>query len=76
MWVSFITTQGGNDMTLTELFDGLANAINKAELPFDAKVFVVRSISAELEQKYAVWKQQMQLNQTQLNKTESEEKQT
>ena len=63
-------------MTLTELYDELANAINKAELPFDAKVFVVRSISAELEQKYAAWKQQMQMKQTQPNKTESEEKQT
>lgn len=63
-------------MTLTGLYDELANTINKSELPFDAKVFVVRSISAELEQKYAVWKQQMQLNQTQPNKTESEEKQT
>ena len=63
-------------MTLTELFDELANTINKADLPFDAKVFVVRSIHAELEQKYTVWKQQMQLNQTQPNKTESEEKQT
>lgn len=68
--------KGGNDMTLTELYDGLANAINKAELPFDAKVFVVRSISAELEQKYTVWKQQLQMKQTQPNKTESEEKQT
>lgn len=63
-------------MTLTELYDELANAINKAELPFDAKVFVVRSISAELEQKYAAWKQQMQMKQMQPNKTESEEKQT
>lgn len=63
-------------MTLTELFDELAKTINKADLPFDAKVFVVRSIHAELEQKYTVWKQQMQLNQTQPNKTESEEKQT
>lgn len=68
--------KGGNDMTLTELYDELASAINKAELPFDAKVFVVRSISAELEQKYTVWKQQLQMKQTQPNKTESEEKQT
>ena len=60
-------------MTLTELYDELANTINKAELPFDAKVFVVRSISAELEQKYAAWKQQMQIKQMQPNKTESEE---
>ncbi len=63
-------------MTLTELYDELANTINKALLPFDAKVFVVRSISTELEQKYADWKQQMQMKQIQPNKTESEEKQT
>lgn len=63
-------------MTVTELNDALAQLINTADLPFDAKVFVVRSIHAEMEQKYAVWKQQMQLNQTQPNKTESEEKQT
>ncbi len=60
-------------MTLTELYDELANTINKAELPFDAKVFVVRSIFAELEQKYTVWKQQMQIKQMQPDKTESEE---
>lgn len=63
-------------MTLTELYDELANTINKAELPFDAKVFVVRSISTEMEQKYNAWKQQMQTKQMQPNKTESEEKQT
>ena len=63
-------------MTLTELFDELANTINKADLPFDAKVFVVRSVSSELEQKYIVWKQQMQMKQMQPDKTESEEKQT
>lgn len=39
-------------MTLTELYDELATTINKAELPFDAKVFVVRSIHTEMEQKY------------------------
>jgi len=60
-------------MTLTELYDELANTINKAELPFDAKVFVVRNISTEMEQKYTVWKQQMQMKQMQPNKTESEE---
>ncbi len=60
-------------MTLTELYDELANTINKAELPFDAKVFVVRSISTEMEQKYNAWKQQMQIKQMQPNKTESEE---
>lgn len=64
-------------MTLTELYDELANTINKAELPFDAKVFVVRSISTELEQKYTVWKQQMQMKQMQAKaQQESEEKQT
>lgn len=60
-------------MTLTELYDELANTINKAELPFDAKAFVVRNISTEMEQKYTVWKQQMQMKQMQPNKTESEE---
>ena len=60
-------------MTLTELYDELANTINKAELPFDAKVFVIRSISTEMEQKYNAWKQQMQIKQMQPNKTESEE---
>ena len=60
-------------MTLTEFYDELANTINKAELPFDAKVFVFRSISTEMEQKYTAWKQQMQMKQMQPNKTESEE---
>lgn len=44
-------------MTVTELNDALAQLINTAELPFDAKVFVVRSIHAEMEQKYTAIKQ-------------------
>jgi len=44
-------------MTVTEFNDALAQLINKAELPFDAKVFVVRSIHAEMEQKYTAVKQ-------------------
>ena len=39
-------------MTVTELNDQIINIINKAELPFDAKVFVLRSIHTEMEQKY------------------------
>ena len=44
-------------MTVTELNDALAQIINTADLPFDAKVFVVRSIHAEMEQKYTAVKQ-------------------
>lgn len=57
-------------MTVTELNDGLVNLINKSELPFDAVVFVIRSIHSEAEQKYALMRQQKQM---QPNKTESEE---
>lgn len=57
-------------MTVTELNDALAQLINTADLPFDAKVFVVRSIHTEMEQKYAFLKQQMQ---AQAQETEKQE---
>lgn len=44
-------------MTVTEFNEALAQLINKADLPFDAKVFVVRSIHTEMEQKYTAVKQ-------------------
>lgn len=40
-------------MTVTELNDKIVSVINEAtDIPFDAKVFVVRSIHTEIEQKY------------------------
>lgn len=64
-------------MTVTQFNDELASLINKADLPFDAKVFVVRSIHNEVESKYneyldIVRKAQEQAKEQQ----ESEEKQT
>lgn len=50
-------------MTVTELNDALAQLINTAELPFDAKVFVVRSIHTEMEQKYTELKQMLKAQQ-------------
>lgn len=58
-------------MTVTEFNDVLAQLINTADLPFDAKVFVIRSIHTEVEQKYALLKQQMQAQQV---KSEQENK--
>ena len=53
-------------MTVTELNDRIASVINEAtDIPFDAKVFVMRSLHTEMEQKYALMKQQMQAQQTQ-----------
>ena len=53
-------------MTVTELNDKIASVINEAtDIPFDAKVFVMRSIHTEMEQKYALLKQQMQAQQAQ-----------
>ena len=60
-------------MTVTEFNNALANLINQTELPFDAKVFVMRSIHTEMEQKYAELIRQMQ---TQMNKTEDVETET
>ena len=60
-------------MTVTEFNNALANLINQTELPFDAKVFVVRSIHTEMEQKYAELIKQMQ---AQMNQTESIEPET
>lgn len=51
--------------TVTEFNDALAQLINTADLPFDAKVFVMRSLHTEMEQKYAFLKQQMQAQQAQ-----------
>lgn len=59
--------------TLTELNDQLAEIINKAELPFDAKVFVVRSIHTEMEQKYAELIRQMQAQMSQTENAETEQ---
>ena len=44
-------------MTVTELNDTIVQLINTADLPFDAKVFVVRSIHSEMESKYTELKQ-------------------
>lgn len=53
-------------MTVTELNDKIASVINEAtDIPFDAKVFVMRSIHTEMEQKYTILKQQMQAQQAQ-----------
>lgn len=38
--------------TVTGLNQAIAVLINQAELPFDAKVFVIRSIHSEMEMKY------------------------
>ncbi len=71
------TYKGGNDMTLTELFDELANAINKADLPFDAKVFVLRSIHNEVECKYNEYLNAIRMAEEKAKaQHESEEKQT
>lgn len=51
--------------TVTEFNDALAQLINTADLPFDAKVFVMRSLHTEMEQKYAFLKQQMQAQEVQ-----------
>lgn len=59
--------------TLTELNDQLAEIINEAELPFDAKVFVVRSIHTEMEQKYAELIRQMQAQMSQTENAETEQ---
>lgn len=47
-------------MTVTEFNNALANLINQTELPFDAKVFVVRSIHTEMEQKYQILLQELE----------------
>ena len=47
-------------MTVTELNQAIITLINQAELPFDAKVFVVRSIHAETEQKYQILLQELE----------------
>lgn len=39
-------------MTVTQFNEELASLINKVDLPFDAKVFVIRSIHSEVENKY------------------------
>ena len=58
-------------MTVTELNDKIVSVINEAtDIPFDAMVFVVRSIHTEMEQKYALLKQQIQ---TQINDLENSE---
>ena len=46
--------------TVTELNQAIATLINQAELPFDAKVFVIRSIHAEMEQKYKILLQELE----------------
>lgn len=64
-------------MTLTQFNDELASLINKADLPFDAKVFVVRSIHNEVESKYNEYLNIVKKAQEQAEaQQESEEKQT
>lgn len=53
-------------MTITEFNNALVNLINQTELPFDAKVFVLRSIHTELEQKYIELIKQMQARENEL----------
>lgn len=60
-------------MTVTEFNNALVNLINQTELPFDAKVFVIRSIHTEMEQKYTELIKQMQ---AQMNQTENVEVET
>lgn len=62
-------------MTVTDFNNALANLINQTELPFDAKVFVIRSIHTEMEQKYAelIKQMQAQMNQTESIETETEQ---
>jgi len=41
-------------MTVTQFYEGLVNYVNGCkELPFDAKVMVMRSVHNEMETKYA-----------------------
>lgn len=61
-------------MTVTELNDKIVSVINEAtDIPFDAMVFVIRSIHTEVEQKYALLKQQMQAQQMQAQQVKSEQ---
>lgn len=63
--------------TVTELNQAIATLINQAELPFDAKVFVVRSIHNEVESKYNEYLNAIRMAQEQAKaQQESEEKQT
>ena len=62
-------------MTVTEFNNALANLINQTELPFDAKVFVIRSIHTEMEQKYAELIRQMQAQMSQTENVETETEQ-
>jgi hypothetical protein len=64
-------------MTVTQFSNELASFINKADLPFDAKVFVVRSIHNEVECKYNEYLNAVKMAQEQAKaQPESEEKQT
>lgn len=64
-------------MTVTELNQAIVTLINQADLPFDAKVFVVRSVHNEVENEYnkylAVIKKTKEQTETQ---EESEEAKT
>lgn len=64
-------------MTSAQFNNELVSLINKADLPFDAKVFVIRSIHNEMEMKYneylAIIKRTNELTETQ---KESEETKT
>ena len=59
-------------MTITELNQAIITLINQAELPFDAKVFVLRSIHTEMEQKYVELIKQMQARENELATMEPE----
>jgi len=64
-------------MTVTEFNDELASLINKADLPFDAKVFVVRSIHNEVESKFNEYLNAVRMAKEKAKaQQESEEKQT
>lgn len=64
-------------MTVTQFNDELASLINKADLPFDAKVYVVRSIHNEVESKYNEYLNAIRMAQEKAKaQQESEEKQT
>lgn len=39
--------------TTTQLFESLVKTLNNSTVPFDAKVFVVRSFHQEVENEYA-----------------------
>ena len=64
-------------MTIPQFNDALALFINTADLPFDAKVFVLRSIHNEVECKYNEYLHAIRMAEEKAKaQQESEEKQT